>query len=421
MDAPRNRGHTVPIMGFAPTNPVTKQPQNINIDDLEDEGTALEDIDLNTQSTRAVGKNTKGKFEVPRTECWKRFSTKPHHHVLNCGHVVATAAPVACGLNCRLRSKAKYHPDGNMIKCGPCLDRQKQAASPFIPKKRPRRNSASDGGMAKMKVDKDDEALSDEHSMETLRADLAKAASRQTIIEPPLPVNPRKRRAVEEPGFHLHDHPTGELPKSRRNSTRASNSNQFSVAPNSNPLNSDKQECICDGVMNEEILMCTWCEQFFHPTCAGHPGLTHIQFYKFSSGFENFYCQGCKEDKDMQALRKKAKKKAKEGERANKKATAASVMVEADAERKKNVGAKEGRKSTVKKEIMKAEPKVRGRGRTRKVDTEGEKMEVDAPKPPLKSISKRTTSTGPPPPEERFRLTLRKSGRSKSRDRMEID
>lgn len=424
MDARRNYGHTIPVMQIAPTNITTQPAKSVKFDHLEDETAAFEDIDINLPTNRMVDTNEKGKFEVYRTECMKRFPDQPHKHLLNCGDVVETKTIMACGVNCKLRPKAKNRPKGNLIRCGACIDKKKAASSPLLPRKRPRRNSAPEG-MIKMDLDDAKPAFAQPSKLaneDQLRTQLAAAfqghEQRKSIFEPAPPNNPRKRRAVEEPGFHLHDHPTGE-PQKRRGAISPPDWDQLAATRKSATLNEDTPSCFCDYSKDEQVLLCVWCGTYYHPTCVGYPELTHHQYSMYACGKEKFYCQGCKGDREEVEYRKKATKKAKQVERANKNASAAVVMMEVDEERtkkrdvKERRQVKERRERKVKKEVTKGKAKKGG---------DAEKMEVVEGKKPLKSILKNKTNNAlpPPRPQARYKLTDNKVSRRKSME-MDVD
>lgn len=419
MSAPRNKGHTVPVMFLAQNHTISKAKQHGAYDELEDEQAMVEDLNINRQTNRALSVNAKGVAALPRTACWKRFYNNPYHHDLICDHIVKTPTIVACGVNCRVSSKSKKLPTGDMIKCDECIGKNKRpTVSPFIPKKKQRRLSVPSGGMAKMDVDNNEPLFvpqsSIEDDLDTFRAELARAGygaeTRKTIFEPAPPTNPRKRHAVEEPGFHLTDYPTGEPPK-RRSSVHLPNPAEVQALRKADALNDDNTGCTCDGSVNEDLLMCVWCDQFFHPTCAGYPDITQVQYHKFSTGFERFYCQGCKEERDKTS--KKAVKKAKQTQRANKKVTAAKVIEEVHDDREKKKAAKERRdakerrEKAVKKTVVKSKAKKSGVAE-----------EVAIEEKPLKSILKKTNP--PTPSESRFTLSETPRSRRKSME-MEMD
>lgn len=424
MDARRNTGHIVPRMTVS-TNNSTFNNSDSSDDEIEEGQSRLQELDLNRQSKRMVGKNQKGRFEVPRTDCWKRFNEKPHKHVLNCGHVTTTETRQACGINCRLSKKAKNTPHGSLIKCDTCIEKRKQAASPLMPRKKARRFSNPESRLRRMSVDDsevmfaDNSAIVDDEEL-LLRQQLDDAGynrpRRSSIIESPrTPTpNPRKRRAVEEPDFHLPDHPTGEKPK-RRRSARVSNNDEL-AAIRKYAAQQDQNACICRGDKDEELLECVWCHRNFHPTCAGHGKLNRYEHSTYDTGQREFCCEECQKGLADAELREAAEKKARQAKRGRKKTTAAEVMAEVDEERQSRRLGKQKHKHKSKKHIAKGERK----DEEEESDDEVDGIEVEEPTTP-KSILRRRTSNPPPPANVRFSLSENRVSRKKSMESMEID
>jgi hypothetical protein len=185
-------------MSMSITKRISKKHQQIN-DDFQEEQSALEALDLDRQSNCVEGKSETGKYEAPRTDCWKRFDNKPFHHALSCGHLIVTESMVACCVNCRLSRTAKYAPHGTTIKCPKCIERRKQAASLLLPRKNLRRHSNAVSSMAKMEVDASKSMFAessatvddDEDSFDLFRQQLIDAGyerrRRSSIIEEALP------------------------------------------------------------------------------------------------------------------------------------------------------------------------------------------------------------------------------------------
>lgn len=448
MDARRNNGHIVPKMTSS-IYPTSKNDDSSD-DDFEEGQSRLQALDLNRQSRRMVGTNQKGKFEVPRTNCWKRFIEQPHKHVLNCGHVTTTETRQACGINCRLSKKAKNTPHGSLIKCDTCIEKRKQAASPLVPRKKARRFSNPERSMKRMGVDEDEglfvnsSAINDGEDLDydVLQRQLDDAGynrpRRNSIIEPPLTptANPRKRRAVDVPGFNLTDYPTGEKPKRRgsRGAVHVPDDNELQAIRKQVVLD-DEPKCICGHDKDEDLLECVWCHRDFHPTCAGHARLTRYEHSTYVIGQKEFCCEECNRGLEDAVTREAAEKKAMQAARGRKHTTAAEVMAEASSEMQNQRSAKERRKMASQNHVLrkqskkaskreaKAKAKAKGRGRKRDSDSEDEDrddMEVDEPKTP-KSALKRCTSNPPPPASVRFALSENRVSRRKSMERMEID
>ena len=235
---------------------------------------------------------------------------------------------------------------------------------------------------------------------------------RSSIIElslPPSP-NPRKRRAVEEPNFLVHDYPTGEKPK-RRPSVYVPDEDELD-AIRKYPVIHDKPACICGSSTGQNLLMCVWCDRYFHPTCAGTRELDHYQYSTYGTGEKQFCCVECKGGLEEAEVRKAAEKKAVKVERAMKRATPAGVMAEMGYEYQNQREAKERRKKTAQKDILRSKTKAKAIGKAKKKGVE-EGTEVDEPTT-QKPILKSRKSDLSPPASVHFALKENRGSKKKS-------
>jgi hypothetical protein len=385
MDAKKNAGHIIPVMNITTSQHGAVRKRR-NSEDVETQRAILEKLKMDQQTDRAFSKNGKGKLQIPRTVCWDRFYDNAYRHVLNCGHVTITKTIVPCGSNCITLATAKHPQHGKTIVCQRCVE--KALAVPFIPKKRARATSmpakpniiqinGRDAFFVKRNEDFDEELI---------REQLKKAGypgygekkKPKALFELPPPPNPRKRRAIDEPAFDVHDHPTGEPLK--RNGLAKRN---VHVTVDIDDMEEAELVCHCRSAQDDDMVRCVACGEYYHPACVGYGELALHQKLMYEAGARKFFCNNCKEEKAEADYKHKASRKVRKVEQVQATPkTPAEFMAEIKGVRG---NAKERRKGVQKKEIL-----------------HGDKGKTAAPAP------KKRRASAPPPPSRRFALTTNK-------------
>jgi hypothetical protein len=222
---------------------------------------------------------------------------------------------------------------------------------------------------------------SNQDSEEILREQLAKAGypghgrvTKQKVgFEPLPPPNPRKRKAIDEPDFDVHDHPTGEPPK-RRNSIKPLNANESKQSLDLSVINAEEIHCRCHSLCDENMLRCCWCEELFHAECVGYGELARHQFLMYESGARKFYCNGCRDDRAERKFQEKEEKKAKKVHRARNAAKdQVTFLAEIKGTNRNRHDAKGKGKNARKTEVLRAHPKATTSKRTDRASGKGKK------------------------------------------------
>ena len=423
-------GHTVPVMHTPKAQPATDDKRCDTDENMDVEEALVDNLQIDRQTNRAIGKNAKGKLQIPRTACWDRFYNKPLQHLVQCGHVVQTKVAVACGVNCRLASTAKSTPHGPVINCKRCIE--KKNVSPFIPKKRSRTTSICAREPEKIVADegvalfvKPDE---DENSDEVLRKQLAianypghGAAKKATVMFEPLPPpNSRKRKAADDPTFDLFDYPTGEPPR-RRSSIQPPVEDENAQVHFHTMLVEPELHCMCQAAKDDDMLVCTACKKFFHPECVEYGDLSNLQCLQYEMGVVDFICETCKEDRAELAYRRKEHKKAKKVERGRNKKSTGALYSEIKESFNNRLVAKQKHKEMQKQDVLRGKKTSKGRdsvtdkGQQRAAE---DRMEVETFITTSGSVPKRRTSALPLP-QRRFSLSRNKFDRAKYQENPE--
>ena len=428
-------GRIVPVMNTPTAMPTTDANRSNPEEEMDVEDALVDNLRIDRQTNRAIGKNSKGKLQIPRTGCWDRFYNMPLQHLVQCGHVVQTKVAVACGVNCRLAPTAKRTPHGPGINCKRCLE--KKNVSPFIPKKRARKTSMRAREPEKIVADegvplfvKPDD---DENSDEVLRKQLAIAnypghgASKNATVmfEPLPPPNPRKRKTADDPTFDLFDYPTSEPPR-RRSSIQPPVEDENAQVHFDTMLVEPELHCMCQAAKDDDMLVCTACKKFFHPECVGYGDLSNLQYLQYEMGVRDFICETCKEDRAELAYRRQEHKKAKRVERGLNKKSTGALYSEIKKSFNGRLDAKQKHKEMQKQDVLRGKKTSKGRdsvtdkGQQRAAE---DRMEVETFITTSGAAPRRRTSAPPPPPppppQRRFSLSRNKFDRAKDRENLE--